>query len=114
VCTPGLPLDVSAVTAVVTGVTEAPAACTADKQDRKRVRKVLKQMKTARKKLLRAANAAAGEKRDSQIAKVDAKLAKASGLLANLAAQLSAACHAAMAEQVGQAQAQTGCLSERT
>jgi hypothetical protein len=38
---PGVPLDVSAVAGFMTGATEPPATCTAEKRDKKRVRKVL-------------------------------------------------------------------------
>jgi hypothetical protein len=107
---PGAPLDVSTVAGFVTGATEPPAACTADRTDRKRARKVLKQLKAARKKLLNAAQATTAGKRDTQIEKADAKLAKAGGLVARFAPRLSAACHAALADRVGQAQAQAGCL----
>ena len=106
---PGAALDASVVAGFVTDAAQTPAACT-DKKDKKRAKKIAKQMKVAKKKLEKAASARNDKKRQKQLKRAKAKLRKARNLTDRFASKVSPTCHLEILGLVEESQAQARCL----
>lgn len=108
-CVPGAPLDAALLAGLLADAAETPSACSRGK-DGRRARKITKQMKSARKKLAKAAATASDKKRERLIKRAAARLGRASTLAGKLENRLSPECYDTLAELVTTGRDQASCL----